>query len=65
MHITKTSTKYLLGFFLLAGLSSSAQAIKGPDNASPDKTSTKGKRELRKDKGVKRHTKKIFKINRR
>ena len=59
----KTSVKYLLSLFLLAYLSGSAQAGKGADNASPDKTSTKGKRELRKDKGVKRHTEKSLKSN--
>jgi hypothetical protein len=58
----KTYIKYLLGFFLLFCIETNAQEA-GTHSAIPSKTTSKGRRELRKDKRVKRHSEHFEKEN--
>lgn len=59
----KTVTKYTLSFFVFACLSGNAQDKAGTHSEIPSKTSAKGRKELRKDERIKRHSEKNLKAN--
>jgi hypothetical protein len=59
----KKTVKYLLSLFLLLCIEVAAQDKAGTHSEIPSKTSMKGRRELRKDKRVKRHEEKALKAN--
>jgi len=59
----KTIVKYLLSFLLLLCIEVSAQDKAGTHSESPSETSMKGRKELRKDERVKRHTEKHLKTD--
>ena len=54
---------YFLVFFLSVTVSGFAQAETGSASAIPDKHTVKGRRELRKDKRIKKHTEKSLSGN--
>ena len=58
----KTILKYIAIFFLFFCIEVNAQEA-GTNSAIPGKTTIKGRRELRKDKRIKRHEKHLEKSN--
>jgi|GEM_PF-1698810 hypothetical protein len=58
----KSIVKYILVFFLFLCIETNAQEA-GTNSAIPSKTTVKGRRELRKDKRIKRHEKSAEKAN--
>jgi len=59
----KTSIKYILSFCLFLCIEVNAQDRAGTHSEIPSETSMKGKKELRKDERVKRHTEKHLKAD--
>jgi hypothetical protein len=57
----KTRIKYILSFSLFLCIEVKAQDKAGTHSESPSETSAKGRKELRKDERVKRHTEKHLK----